>query len=111
MPVTTPYPGLYIQELPSNSHTITASPTSVTVFVGYTHPFKTDPTKFGVATEIFNFTDYERLFGGLYTSGLLESHVAYAVNQFFRNGGADAFVVALPPSYYDPLGNNKGLVM
>ena len=111
MPVTTTYPGLYIQELPSNSHTITASPTSVTVFVGYTHPFKTDPANWGVATEIFSFTDYQRLFGGLYTSGVIESHVAYAVNQFFLNGGADAFVVALPPSYYDASGNNQGLVM
>ena len=43
MPITTTYPGIYIEELPSNSHPITAAPTSVTVFVGYTHPFKTDP--------------------------------------------------------------------
>src|SRR5271166_1639548 len=110
MPVTTTYPGLYIQELLSNSHTITASPTSVTVFVGYTHPFKTDPTKWWVATEIFSFTDYERLFGGLYTSGVIESHVAYAVNQFFLNGGSDAFIVAIPPSYYDPGGTRHGSV-
>jgi uncharacterized protein len=111
MAITTSYPGLYIQELPSNSHTITASPTSVTVFVGYTHPFKTDPTLWGVATEIFSFTDYERNFGGLYTSGVVESHVAYAVNQFFLNGGSDAFVVALPSSYYDSTGNKKADVL
>jgi uncharacterized protein len=41
MPVTPTYPGIYIQELPSSARTITAAPTSITVFVGYTHPFKT----------------------------------------------------------------------
>lgn len=110
MPVTTTYPGIYIEELPSNSHPITAAPTSITVFVGYTHPFRTDPANWNRAVEIFSFTDYEREFGGLYTSGTLESHVAYAVNQFFLNGGAVAYVVAIPPSYYDSLGTNHGLV-
>jgi len=110
MPVTTTYPGIYIQELPSNSHVITGAPTSVTVFVGYTHPFKTDPLNFGKAIEIFSFTDYERNFGGLYTSGVIESHVAYAVNQFFLNGGSVAWVVALSPSYYDAGGASQGPV-
>lgn len=104
------FPGIYIQELPSNSHPITAAPTSVTVFVGYTHPFLTDPDYWGEAVEILNFTDYEQKFGGLYTSGVLESHVAYAVNNFFLNGGSDAYIVALEPSYYDSDGNNQGLV-
>ena len=42
MTVTTSYPGVYIQELPSLVHTITPAPTSIAVFVGYTHPFR-DP--------------------------------------------------------------------
>ena len=41
MTVTTSYPGVYIQELPSLVHSITPAPTSVAVFVGYTHPFRT----------------------------------------------------------------------
>src|SRR5215469_14911248 len=100
MPITPTFPGIYIQELPSSTHAITAAPTSITVFVGYTHPFKTNPANWGKAVEIFSFTDYEREFGGLYTSGVIESHVAYAVNQFFLNGGSDAYVVALQPKYY-----------
>jgi hypothetical protein len=111
MSITPTYPGLYIQELQSNSHPITAAPTSITVFVGYTHPFKTNPSNWGKAVQIFSFTDYERGFGGLYTSGVIESHVAYAVNQFFLNGGSDAYIVALQPSYYDSLGNSQGVVM
>lgn len=105
------YPGVYIQELQSNSHPITAAPTSVTVFVGYTHPFLTNSANWGQAVEIFSFTDYEQQFGGLYTSGVIEPHVAYAVNNFFLNGGATAYVVALQPSYYDTGDNNMGLVM
>src|ERR1700722_13222412 len=108
MPITPTYPGIYIQELQSNSHAITAAPTSITVFVGYTHPFKTDPANWGKAVEIFSFSDYERDFGGRYTSGVIESHVAYAVNQFFLNGGSTAYIVALEPSHYDAFGNSQG---
>src|SRR5579863_8234019 len=100
MPVQTSYPGIYIEELPSSAHTITAAPTSITVFVGYTHPFKTDPSNFGQAIEIFSYADYEREFGGSYESGLIDSNVADAVNMFFLNGGSDAFVVALQPKKY-----------
>jgi uncharacterized protein len=108
MPITPTYPGIYIEELPSNSHAITAAPTSIAVFVGYTHPFMTDAENWGQATEIFSFNDYQAGFGGLYTSGVFESHVAYSVSQFFLNGGAVAYVVALQPNYYDSLGTNHG---
>ena len=40
MPITPTYPGIYIEELPSTSHTILAAPTWITAFVGYTHPEK-----------------------------------------------------------------------
>lgn len=95
MPVTPTYPGIYIEELPSSSRTITAAPTSITVFVGYTHPFKTKPTNFNKAVQIFNFTDYENEFGGLFRSGLVSADVADAVNQFFLNGGSVAYIVGL----------------
>ena len=108
MPVSTSYPGIYIQELPSQSHTITPAPTSVTVFIGYTHPFKTNPSAPGVSTfdgtplEIFSFTDYERYFGGLYSPTSVDANVAFAVQQFFMNGGSVAYVVGLQPLVYDP---------
>jgi phage tail sheath protein FI len=110
MPITPTYPGLYIEELQSSSHAITAAPTSITTFVGYTHPFRTDPANWGKAVEIFSFTDYEREFGGLYTSGVIQSHVAYAVNQFFLNGGSDAYVVGLQPNYYGANGSFQASV-
>ncbi len=101
MPVTPTYPGIYIEEILSNSHTITAAPTSVTVFMGYTHPFKTKPQHYGQAVEIFSFTDYEREFGGLFDVDWLADDVGRAVFQFFSNGGAIAYIVALKPRFHD----------
>jgi phage tail sheath protein FI len=81
------YPGVYVQELQSASHPITGVPTSITAFVGY--------TKSGIdnrAQMIFSFSDYERLYGGLASN----SELSYAVQQFFQNGGAQAYVVRTP---------------
>jgi phage tail sheath protein FI len=105
MTVTTSYPGVYIQELPSLVHTITPAPTSIAVFVGYTHPFLTksfqtnrsDPTP---ATQLFSFADYQRNFGGFFSSPWLPDYVGQAVYQFFLNGGPTCYVVGLPAQDY-----------
>jgi uncharacterized protein len=99
MPVTVSYPGLYLEELPSNARSIVAAPTSIAVFVGYSHPFKTAATTFGQPVRLFGFSDYERWFGGLYISAALDCNLGHAVNQFFLNGGSDAYVVGLKPAY------------
>lgn len=88
MPLSYSYPGIYIRELTLSTHTITPAPTSITAFVGYTHPWKT--AAFNTAVQIFSFSDYEANFGGLYTSGLVDSDVAQAVYAFFLNGGNNA---------------------
>jgi uncharacterized protein len=102
MPVTPTYPGIYIEELPSNARTITPAPTSITVFIGYTHPFKT--RAFHRAVQLFSFADYEREFGGFFTSNLVADNVAQAINQFYLNGGSDAWVVGLPAQYRNAAG-------
>ena len=87
MPATYTYPGVYIQELPSPVHTITAVATSITAFVGYTSR--------GIdnrAQSIQSFSDYERLFGGIDA----QSELSYAVAQFFQNGGSQGYVVRTP---------------
>lgn len=43
------------------------------------------------ATAIYRYTDFERIFGGLWA----ESRLGYEVRDFFRNGGAHAIVVRL----------------
>lgn len=101
MTVTTSYPGIYIDELPSTSHSVTPAPTSVTVFVGYTHPFRTIPGNFGTPVEIFSFADYEANFGGFFDMDpWLPDYMGNAVSQFFENGGSDAWIVALQASAF-----------
>ncbi len=81
------YPGVYITEQVSSSHPITGVATSITAFVGYTAT--------GVdnrAETLLSFSDYERLFGGL----AADSELSYAVQQFFQNGGSQAYVVRTP---------------
>ncbi|HET9080134.1 MAG TPA: phage tail sheath C-terminal domain-containing protein [Trebonia sp.] len=96
MAVTTSYPGIYIEELPNLNHSVTAAPTSVTVFVGYSHPFKTPPGNFGKPVEIFSFSDYMSNFGGFFDlNPWLPDYLGNAVFQFFANGGSDAWVVGL----------------
>jgi phage tail sheath protein FI len=98
MPVTPTYPGIYILEMPSSSHTIVAAPTSITAFGGYSHPYKT--RNFGEAVELFSYTEYEALFGGLFASDEFDTNLAYAVHQFFLNGGSTAYVIGLKADYH-----------
>jgi phage tail sheath protein FI len=120
MPVSPTYPGIYIEEMPSSTHTITAAPTNIAVFVGYSHPFKTQhlvfnpdtrkvdklESQFGEAVQLFSFTDYQRNFGGFFSNPLFSpdptqpinnyfGDLALAVYQFFLNGGTQCYVVGL----------------
>jgi len=81
------YPGVYIQELPSAVHTITGVATSITAFVGYTARGRDNK-----AIEVQSFSDFQRAFGGL----AADSELSYEVQQFFANGGSDAFIVRVP---------------
>jgi phage tail sheath protein FI len=104
MTVTTSYPGIYIQELPSLVHTITPSPTSVAVFVGYTHPFRT--REFLTAVQLFSFADYQANFGGFFSSPWQPDYVGHAVYQFFLNGGPTCYVVGLQAQEYYAYGGS-----
>jgi len=84
MPITPTYPGVYIEEIPSGVRTITGVSTSVTAFVGRTRRGPVNK-----ATTIYNFSDYERTFGTLWS----ESSIGYAVRQYFLNGGKTAVIV------------------
>jgi uncharacterized protein len=117
MPVTPTYPGIYIQEAPSSSHTVIASPTNIAVFIGYTHPLKTDSSLWGQAVQIFGWPDYVRQFGGYVRSAAFANQafnianpamnvgdMALAVSQFFLNGGTTAYIVALDAKPTSPPG-------
>jgi phage tail sheath protein FI len=84
MPITPTYPGVYIEEIPSGVHTITGVATSIAAFIDY---FTMGPMN--EAVQILSFGDFEREFGGLNPF----SEASYAINQFFLNGGSQAWVV------------------
>jgi hypothetical protein len=64
--------------------TIVGVSTSVTAFLGY---MKRGPIN--RATQVLNFGDFDRAFRGLAAN----SAVSYAVQQFFQNGGNEAWIV------------------
>ncbi len=85
MPTFT-YPGVYIEELPSAVHTITGVATSIAAFVGWAPMGPTDE-----AVLVQSWSQYQMLFGGLYPN----VYLGYAVNQFFGNGGSQAYIVRI----------------
>jgi phage tail sheath protein FI len=103
MTIATSWPGVYIQELPSLNHSIQPAPTSIAVFVGYTHPFRT--LTYNTAIPLFSFADYQTNFGGFFSSPWLPDYVGHAVFQFFNNNGPMCYVVGLPAQeYYEETG-------
>jgi phage tail sheath protein FI len=84
MPVTPTYPGVYVEEISSGVRTITGVATAVAAFVDH---FKRGPLN--RAVQLFNWGDFVREFGGLDA----KSEASYALQQFFLNGGGEAWAV------------------
>jgi phage tail sheath protein FI len=83
MPTTPTYPGVYIEEIPSEGRTITGVSTSITAFIG-----RALRGPINGAVKIFTFSDYVRIFGGLWK----KSDMSYAVYHYFLNGGREAII-------------------
>jgi phage tail sheath protein FI len=86
MPVTTTYPGVYVEEVPSGVRTITGVATSIAAFVGRAARGPVDEP-----VVINGYGDFERIFGGLWR----ESSLGFAVRDFYLNGGGQAIVVRI----------------
>ena len=84
MPVAVSYPGVYIEEIPSGVRTITGVATSIGAFVDF---FASGPMN--QAVQVFSFADVEANFGGLDS----RSEASYGLQQFFLNGGSEAYAV------------------
>src|SRR5215469_4048926 len=84
MPVTTTFPGVYIEELPSGVHTITGVATSIAAFIGWAPKGPVNK-----ATLVLSLSDFINQFGPLDSRSLL----GYSVSQFFANGGSQAYIV------------------
>src|SRR5262252_6043122 len=93
MPPTLTYPGVYIEELPSGVHTITGVATSIAAFIGWAPKGPTTRAQL-----VLRWADYNNQFGGLDS----RSPLGYAVNQFFTNGGTQAYIVRLADTADSP---------
>jgi Bacteriophage tail sheath protein len=83
MPSEPSSPGVYVEEVP-RPRSIEGVPTSVCAFVGRASRGPID-----TPIEIHSFADFQRRFGGLWTSSLL----GFAVRDYFTNGGSTAIIV------------------
>jgi uncharacterized protein len=84
MPVRVTFPGVYVEEIASGVRPVTGVATSTAAFIG--------TFRKGLLNEVvrlLSFADFEREYGGLDRS----SEASYAVQQFFLNGGSEAWVV------------------
>ena len=78
------YPGVYVQEVPSGSHTITGVATSIGAFVG-----RSKDGLVNTPSLVLGFTDYVRRF----SDDISQGEMTDQVRQFFLNGGQQAYIV------------------
>ena len=87
-------PGVYVEEVPSSSATLSAGATAVAAFVGFTAKSPRDPNDpDGLKPRLVtNWTQFEDLYGG-FVPGAMLPHSVYG---FFNNGGSMAYIVRIP---------------
>lgn len=78
------YPGVYVEEVQSGIQPVAGVRTTIAAFVGKA---KTGPVDDPVKT--LSWRDFEQQFGGL----SVENPLSYAIQDFFQNGGEQAYVV------------------
>ena len=91
-------PGVYVEELPAQK-TIEAVSTSVAAFVG---PAPNPTAHQGEAWAVNNWSQFRAEFAA--ADNLNSTALSHAVNGFFLNGGARAFIVNMAAG--DPIGGN-----
>lgn len=88
-------PGVYVEEVPSSSATLSAGATAVAAFVGFTEKSPTDDPKDPEGLKprlVTNWTQFEKLYGG-FIPGAMLPHSVYG---YFNNGGSMAYIVRIP---------------
>lgn len=86
MPVRPTFPGVYVEEISSGVRPVAGVATSTAAFIGTFRKGLLDE-----AVRLLSASDFEREYGGLDRS----SEASYAVQQFFLNGGTEAWVVRI----------------
>lgn len=89
-------PGVYVEEYDSGSVPMEGVSTSTAGFIGVTEKGPME----GAPVLVTNFSDFRRVFGGYLSEVDFKDYryLAYAVNQFFTNGGSRCFIKRVVPS-------------
>ncbi len=88
-------PGVYIEEIPSGSASLSAGLTAVAAFVGFTEKFPTDDPADPQGLRprlVTSWTQYEALYGSFVQGAMLP----LSVYGYFNNGGGLAYIVRVP---------------
>ena len=89
-------PGVYVEELESGSKPMEGVSTSTAGFIGLAEKGPVE----GVPQLVTSPADFRRTYGGYLSENEFGEYrfLAYAVDQFFLNGGSRAFIVRVAPS-------------
>jgi phage tail sheath protein FI len=88
-------PGVYVEEVPSSSQSLSAGATAVPAFVGFTAKAPTDDPNDPDGLQprlVTNWTQFEKLYGGFVKGAMLP----LSVYGYFNNGGSMAYIVRIP---------------
>lgn len=88
-------PGVYVEEFDSGGKPMEGVGTSTAGFIGVA---KRGPVE-GLPQLVTNFADFKRIYGGYLSANEYGDYrfLAYAVEHFFINGGARAFIARVAP--------------
>lgn len=88
-------PGLYVEEFDSGGKPMEGVGTSTAGFVGAAQKGSVE----GLPQLVTNFSDFRRIYGGYLSENEYGDYrfLAYAVEHFFINGGARAFIMRVAP--------------
>lgn len=89
-------PGVYMEEFESGPRPMEGVSTSTAGFVGMAHR----GAVIGAPELVTNISDFKRIYGGYLPESVYHEHryLAYAVEQFFINGGARAYIMRIAPT-------------
>jgi len=88
-------PGVYIEEVPSGSATLSAGATAVAAFVGFTEKAPSDDPNDPDGLKprlVTSWSQFENLYG-TFIPGAMLPHAVYG---YFNNGGSMAYIVRVP---------------
>jgi uncharacterized protein len=88
-------PGVYVEEVPSSQKVLSAAPTAVAAFVGFTEraPLDDPNDPDGLAPRLVtSWSQFEQLYGGFAPGCLLP----LSVYGYFQNGGSIAYICRVP---------------